>query len=68
MQKVLEKENLTARVSVATAVTTKRRIKVIMNSRAKACPTLTDGTVTPPDIKGWKTPLSANEAQMEAET
>jgi hypothetical protein len=43
-------------------------MKVMMNSRAKACPRLTDGIVTPPDIKGWNTPLSANEAQMEAET
>ena len=59
---------VTARVSVATAVTTKRRLKVMKNSRAKAWPVLTEGTVTPPDMKGWKTPLRAKEAQMEAET
>ena len=38
------------------------------NSSAKAWPVLTDGTVTPPDMKGWKTPLRAKEAQMEADT
>jgi hypothetical protein len=59
---------LTARVSVATAVTTNRRLKVMRNSSAKAWPVLTDGTVTPPDMKGWKTPLRAKEAQMEADT
>lgn len=40
----------------------------MMNSRAKACPSLTEGTVTPPDLKGWKTPLRAKEAHMDAET
>lgn len=53
---------------MATAVTTKRRLKVIRNSRANAWPRLTEGTVTPPDMKGWKTALRANEAQIEAET
>lgn len=47
---------------------TKRRLKVMGNSRAKAWPRLTEGTVTPPDMKGWKTALRANEAQMEAKT
>lgn len=59
---------LTARVSVATAVTTKRRLKVMRNSRAKAWPLLTEGTVTPPAKKGWNTPFRANEAQIDADT
>ena len=46
-------DELTARVSVATAVTTNKRIKVMMNSVAKAWATLTVGTVTPPERKGW---------------
>jgi hypothetical protein len=42
----------TAQVSVATAVITNKRVKVTMNSSAKAWPVLTAGTVTPPDMNG----------------
>jgi hypothetical protein len=60
----------TARVSVATAVTTKRRLKVMMNSvkKAWAVEMVGSGTVTPPERKGWKTPLRAKPAQMEPST
>jgi hypothetical protein len=43
---------LTALVSVATAVTTNMRLKLIINSKAKAWPYSTEGTVTPPFMNG----------------
>ena len=51
-------------------MTTKRRLKVMMNSvkKAWAVEMVTSGTVTPPERKGWNTPLSAKPAQMEPRT
>lgn len=59
---------LTARVSVATAVTTNMRLKLIINSKAKAWPYPPDGTVTPPPIMGLNISFSANAAQTDAVT
>lgn len=53
---------------MATAVTTKRRLKEMMNSvkNAWAVEMVASGTVTPPERNGWKTPLSAKAAQTDA--
>jgi len=59
---------LTALVSVAYAVTTNMRLKLIINSKAKAWPYSTEGTVTPPLMNGWKTHLRVNEAHIDAKT
>lgn len=61
-----KKEELTARVSVATAVMTNMRLKLMMNSRAKAWAYPHEGTVTPPPIVGSKIHFNANEAHREA--
>jgi len=42
------------------------RIKLTMNSVAKACPYPTEGTVTPPLMKGLKTAFTANAALTDA--
>lgn len=55
----------TARISVATAVATKRSIKVMMNSMAKACPFPTEGTVRLPEIDDRNIILSTKEAHTE---
>lgn len=57
---------LTALVSVATAVTTNMRLKVMMNSKAKACAYPIEGTVTPPPITGWKITFNINDAHIDA--
>ena len=59
---------LTALVSVATAVTTNMRLKLMMNSKAKAWRLPPEGTVTPAPIMGWKIALSANAAHSDATT
>lgn len=48
----MTEEMLTALVSVATAVTTNMRLKLMMNSKAKAWLYPPDGTVTPPPFMG----------------
>ena len=55
-------------MSVATAVTTNIRLKLIMNSKAKAWLRATVGTVTPPLIVGSNTAFSANAAHNDAIT
>jgi hypothetical protein len=56
-------------VSVATAVTTNMRLKLIMNSNAKAWPYgAPEGTVTLPPIMGWKIHFSAKAAHNDAVT
>lgn len=59
---------LTALVSVATAVTTNMRLKLMMNSKAKAWLYSPDGTVTPPPFMGWNIHWSAKAAHSEALT
>ena len=55
----------TALVSVATAVTTNMRLKLMTSSRTKDCRSVPDGTVTPPWRSGLKMPLRANEAHID---
>lgn len=59
---------LTVLVSVATAVTTNMRKKLMKNSKAKAWAYPPEGTVTPPPIMGWKIPLTAKEAPIDPKT
>ena len=61
-----KEEVLTARVSVATAVMTNMRLKLMINSRAKAWEYPHEGTVTPPPIKGSNIHFNANDAHREA--
>jgi hypothetical protein len=37
------------------------RLKLTKNSSAKAWLVVKDGTVTPPNMKGWKTPFIAEK-------